>query len=767
MLRVTWAIAALIVCPAHALEAGFSVVDDVSMAQIIGGYDGSVVKFSPDGRYFIAISERARSADNQLEDIIWLWRSPDVMTFLTSRSAKAPAPQVVARISGSRDGVMVTDLKWLNDSTGVAYLVRLVSGNHQLVRVGLDGSHSILTPSDEDVRAFDIRGDTVVYSVLSKEASMASLTTDAEGIRDLNGLGLAMTIGRFLAPGFLRARFLDLCDLWMLRNGVRSRVEDIGIHKPIHLHHAVWYFGNYQRLALSPSGRFVVAALPLEDIPQEWERYDPDPRSPHRLEPQRQDVDALHGISEVSAYFLIDLMTGGKRQLVNAPIGHDLRWSSGALTAVWASDERAVLLENQFLPDLFKTPCLAVVVLLQSLAPECVTTPAESSVGSTKELSDLEFIPGSDQRVVLRFNVDGERTALTYQHSARGWLRSTSESVRNSLAVDLHQDLNEPPSLVASASPMKVARELWNPNPQLNKKSLTPAQVMHWKDERGKDWLGGLIVPVGQGSRGPYPLVLLTHGFDPHEFLACPWNVMIARPLATSGIAVLQVGDIKAPLGVPDELNNQVLGYQGAIKKLVSEGIVDPRRIGIIGFSRTVMYVLRAIVQDALPLVATSVSDGVDGSYWQYLLNVDGPGSSVGLEDLDRTIGVPPFGDGFKKWLAIAPDFNADRMGVPLLILGTGNFSVLAYWGVYAPLRQLKKPVDLIDVGSGTHPLSNPGQRLAAEQLNLDWFRFWLQGYEDSAAGKASQYRRWEELCDMQVAQNLNRPAFCVRTKTH
>jgi len=766
MVRATCAIAALITHPAYALDVGFSVGDDVSMSQIIGGYDGSVVKFSPDGRYFVAVSE-GRSADYQPEDIIWLWRTHDVMTFLTTRSANAPAPEIVARTSGSRDGVMVTDLKWLRDSTGVAYLVRLVSGNHQVIRAGLEGSQSILTPSDEDVRAFDIRGDTVVYSALSKEASTASITTDAEGTHELNGLGLAMTIGRVLTPGLLRARFLDLCDLWMLRNGVRSRVEDIRTHKPIHLHHAVWYFGNYQKLALSPSGRFVVAALPLEEIPQDWTRYAPDSRSPHRLEPQRQDVDSLHGISEVSAYFLIDLVTGQKRQLVNAPIGHDLSWSSGAVTAAWASDERAVLLENQFLPDLFKTPCLAVVVRLQSLMPECVTTRAESSTVSAKELSDLEFVPGDDQRVVLLFNVDGERTALTYQHHARGWLRSKSEAALDSIAVDLHQDLNEPPSLVASASPKNAARELWNPNPQLNKESLAPAQVMHWKDERGNDWQGGLIAPAGQGSRGPYPLVLLTHGFDPHEFLACPWNVMIARPLAASGIAALQVGDIKAPLGVPDELDNQVLGYQAAIKKLVSEGIVDPQRIGIIGFSRTVMYVLHAVVQDRFPIVATSVSDGVTGSYWEYLLNVDGPGSSAGLEDLDRTIGTPPFGDGFKKWLAVAPDLNVQRIGAPLLILGTGNFSVLAYWGVYAPLRHLKRPVDLVDLGSGTHPLSNPGQRLAAEQLNLDWFRFWLQGYEDSSPSKAEEYRRWEQLCDMQVAQNPNQPVFCVRTKPH
>jgi hypothetical protein len=45
--------------------------------------------------------------------------------------------------------------------------------------------------------------------------------------------------------------------------------------------------------------------------------------------------------------------------------------------------------------------------------------------------------------------------------------------------------------------------------------------------------------------------------------------------------------------------------------------------------------------------------------------------------------------------------------------------------------------------------------------------RFWLQGYEDPDDAKADQYRRWEKLCDLQVEQNPDRPASCVRSKVH
>jgi len=82
-------------------------------------------------------------------------------------------------------------------------------------------------------------------------------------------------------------------------------------------------------------------------------------------------------------------------------------------------------------------------------------------------------------------------------------------------------------------------------------------------------------------------------------------------------------------------------------------------------------------------------------------------------------------------------------------------------------MRYLHKPVDLILLNTHEHVLSNPAARLASQGGSMDWFRFWLQDYEDPDPAKAEQYRRWEQLCDMHVAQNPNQRAFCVRTKPH
>jgi hypothetical protein len=48
------------------------------------------------------------------------------------------------------------------------------------------------------------------------------------------------------------------------------------------------------------------------------------------------------------------------------------------------------------------------------------------------------------------------------------------------------------------------------------------------------------------------------------------------------------------------------------------------------------------------------------------------------------------------------------------------------------------------------HVLTNPAARTASQQGSVDWFRFWLQGYEDPDPSKADQYKCWRGLKKMQ-----------------
>jgi hypothetical protein len=77
-------------------------------------------------------------------------------------------------------------------------------------------------------------------------------------------------------------------------------------------------------------------------------------------------------------------------------------------------------------------------------------------------------------------------------------------------------------------------------------------------------------------------------------------------------------------------------------------------------------------------------------------------------------------------------------------------------WEPYALLEAMHKPVDLIVLNTREHVLADPAMRLIAQTGNVDWFRFWLQGYEDPDPAKEAQYKRWRQLRD-QMAKSKAR----------
>ncbi len=91
------------------------------------------------------------------------------------------------------------------------------------------------------------------------------------------------------------------------------------------------------------------------------------------------------------------------------------------------------------------------------------------------------------------------------------------------------------------------------------------------------------------------------------------------------------------------------------------------------------------------------------------------------------------------------------------MVVATGELILLEMWEPYAGLRYLHRPTDLIILNTEEHVLTNPAMRLASQGGSVDWFRFWLQGYEDPDPDKATQYKRWRELRKLQEKNEATR----------
>ena len=219
-----------------------------------------------------------------------------------------------------------------------------------------------------------------------------------------------------------------------------------------------------------------------------------------------------------------------------------------------------------------------------------------------------------------------------------------------------------------------------------------------------------------------------------------------AQPLACSGIAVLQMEDRsdKEQRGPLAEGDDAIRGILSAIDSLRSTGFIDDSKVGIIGFSRTHWYVERALETAPARFKAAVLIDGVDQSYVTDILFA--PDWPMYARDHETTIGSRPFGEELSKWLKEASGFNADKISAPVRLEAITAPSILGEWETYSILRQLHKPVDLVEIPDGQHILQKPQNRYASQQGAVDWFRYWMQGEENKRSINPTEYRRWRTL---------------------
>jgi dipeptidyl aminopeptidase/acylaminoacyl peptidase len=295
-------------------------------------------------------------------------------------------------------------------------------------------------------------------------------------------------------------------------------------------------------------------------------------------------------------------------------------------------------------------------------------------------------------------------------------------------------------------------------NPQFDDLKFARVEEIEWKGSDGHDVRGGLYYPVHYVAGKRCPLVIQTHGWNPKKFwIDGPWTwAFAAQALAGKGFAVLQVPDPDEDLaGTPGETARAVAAFEGAIEYLDGTGLIDRARVGLIGFSRTGIYMRYALTHSDYHFSAASVMDSNDGGYFQYLvLSNASPGWAEYSEGIN---GGSPYGEGLKKWMEHSLGFSIDKVRTPLRIVSPRPSSVLLEWEWFAALVRLSKPVEMVMMQDGEHILQKPWDRVISQQGNVDWFCFWLKGEEDPGPAKAEQYARWRELRKLQLASEAGR----------
>jgi hypothetical protein len=669
-------------------------------------------------------------------------------------------------LRASSNSPVIADVRWLENSTEIAFLGRDGSTRPQLFIVGVStGVRRRLSQESDYVTAFDVRGQTVAYTTLLLGGQREALDDDLQSVTDRGGIYRLLYPDRDPCVGVDEESVLLSCpnELHVTRNGKIVPMPLSWQGKPLNLYAPL--------LSLSPDGNSLITLAPVRSVPTLWSRYVTANTymKSHWNHANKWDTDKENPW-KAQQYVVIGLHSFRVEPLLEAPAGPGtFYFIDAASKVVWSQNGKRVLLSNAMLPlskgAYHKVNALDIregavaIVDLETHSIEPITN-VPSQTGGNRYLSEITW---SESRgvVEVRYASRPDNVVLpevaSYQLKAGTWMpmqtKPLTSLVDRSNDIFVDENLNQPPLLAAHSAPGNSRAILWNPNATLARVSLGTAAMYKWTSHRtGASWSGILVLPPGYKPGVRYPLVIQTHGYEAQKFFADGMYTTGSggRALAASGIVVLQTDERTTPLNTPGEGSDAVDKFRSAIEQLTADGTVDRRRVGVIGFSYTCFEVLYTLTHSPGLFAAATVTDGNNKGYLVYLFDVDiGGSSNPFIKPIEETYGSRPFGSGLAKWAEETPSFNLDKVSAPLQIWSLERGSLMGQWEIYAGLRAWRKPVEMLWVPSQRfipHVLVKPTERYLSQAGAVDWFRFWLQGYEDHDAVKADQYTRWREL---------------------
>ncbi|WP_430539656.1 Atxe2 family lasso peptide isopeptidase [Luteimonas terrae] len=294
-----------------------------------------------------------------------------------------------------------------------------------------------------------------------------------------------------------------------------------------------------------------------------------------------------------------------------------------------------------------------------------------------------------------------------------------------------------PPRLEVIDLDAGTRRVLYDPNAVLaaDIEANAPAQLLAWTDAQGRRFTGWLFAARVE----PAPLFVTYYRCT--GFLR--GGVGDEWPLATLAGHGISALCINAPPHSREALERYAGGLSavaGAIEMLASNAQVRADRVGIGGLSFGSEIALWVATESSL-VSAVSISTPVVSPTYFLMSSMKGDQFLDGLHAY-WGLGAPQ--DTPDRWEALSPAYKLDRPLAPILFQMSEQEHLYAADYVIPLVRDRRG--DAYVFADEPHQKIQPRHKLAVYERNLDWFRFWLQGVEDSDPDKAAQYAYWRSM---------------------
>ena len=317
-------------------------------------------------------------------------------------------------------------------------------------------------------------------------------------------------------------------------------------------------------------------------------------------------------------------------------------------------------------------------------------------------------------------------------------LSSTCGISEESLACVVAEP-NVPPRLERIDIDTGNRQSMFDPNTALafDLAHTVSSRFLRWKGAAGREFTGQLL--LGNGPVTDWPL-FVTYYDCPGFLRGGTGDEWPLASFAEAGIAALCINSAPHRPDPVARYDEGLEAVRSVVDLLAREGVIDPDRVGMGGLSFGSEVTLWVAMETDLLAAASVTSPSV--SPLHYLISsLQGERFFTGLRDV-WGLGAPE--ETPEKWKRLSPAFNRDRIRSPVLFQMPEEEYLYALDYVIPMVRENR--ADLYIFPHETHQKFQPRHKAAAYARNLDWFRFWLQGFEPGSPEKSGQYDRWRTM---------------------
>jgi dipeptidyl aminopeptidase/acylaminoacyl peptidase len=317
------------------------------------------------------------------------------------------------------------------------------------------------------------------------------------------------------------------------------------------------------------------------------------------------------------------------------------------------------------------------------------------------------------------------------------WLDKSIGSLAKAKEAEVYgyilQDYDVSPNIFVGGPDFKDAKPATKTNPFQSNHAWGRSELIEYRTDKGRRLQGALLYPAGYEPGKKYPMIVYSYELlsqNVHNYVAPSDRSYYNLSVFTSqGYLVLEPDIVFRPRQPGWSV---VECITAGVRKVIQMGIVDPKRIGIVGHSmggfNTAFIATNTHGIFAAAVAGAPIIDMV--SYYGDHHWSSGIAETDHIETGQERMEVPLYED-LKDYISNSPYFNTHNMTVPLLLEAGDQDGTVAWHQsieLYNVARRADKNVVMLVYMGEDHGLRQAKNQTDYQRRILAWFGHYLKG---------------------------------------